>query len=70
VLPAKTAQTLLVTSRQYLACLTQRDERQVPVNCCQPLPKSDHMLVCDRSSTAYIMTLQGQVAASCIRLHV
>mmetsp|Transcript_40420 Transcript_40420/g.108501 ORF Transcript_40420/g.108501 Transcript_40420/m.108501 type:complete len:181 (-) Transcript_40420:40-582(-) len=34
---------------------------EVPVNCCQPLPKSDHVVVCDRSSTAYLMTLQGQV---------
>mmetsp|Transcript_27629 Transcript_27629/g.57457 ORF Transcript_27629/g.57457 Transcript_27629/m.57457 type:complete len:512 (-) Transcript_27629:268-1803(-) len=34
---------------------------EVPINCCHGLPKSDHMLVCDRSSTAYIVTLQGQV---------
>jgi len=26
-----------------------------------PMPKSDHMIVCDRSSTAYVCTLQGQV---------
>ena len=39
---------------------------EIPINCCCVLPKSDHMLVCDRSSTAYVVTMQGQVV--CIRL--
>mmetsp|Transcript_43658 Transcript_43658/g.103171 ORF Transcript_43658/g.103171 Transcript_43658/m.103171 type:complete len:512 (-) Transcript_43658:857-2392(-) len=34
---------------------------EIPVNCVCMLPKSDHILVCDRSSTAYVMTIQGQV---------
>jgi len=31
---------------------------EIPINCCCVLPKSDHMLVCDRSSTAYVVTMQ------------
>mmetsp|Transcript_49768 Transcript_49768/g.119305 ORF Transcript_49768/g.119305 Transcript_49768/m.119305 type:complete len:512 (+) Transcript_49768:24-1559(+) len=35
--------------------------QEIAVNCCYPMPKSDHIIVCDRSSTAYLCTLQGQV---------
>ena len=34
---------------------------EIPVNCCCCLSKSDQLVVCDRSATAYVVTLQGQV---------
>jgi len=35
--------------------------QEIPINCCCCFSKSEQIVVCDRSSTAYVMTLQGQV---------
>ena len=35
--------------------------QEIAVNCCCCIPKTDNLIVCDRSSTAYVVTMAGQV---------